>query len=75
MAKKYLLYIHNDKEFDNVRYKSKLINTLLDKHFNNGIYKDVRSHKKIILDSYKEAKICSKGHFYSGSKCMQKGCQ
>ena len=37
MAKKYLLYIHNDKQFDLEENKSELINELLDSHYGNFI--------------------------------------
>lgn len=77
MAKKYLLYIHNSKQFDTVENKSQLINDLLDKFWSpeKKLEPTNRGPKKKILDEYKAAKVCKKGHFYTGTKCMQKGCQ
>ena len=40
MAKKYLLYIHNDSEFDKVKNKSKLVNELLEAHYWNEMLED-----------------------------------
>lgn len=37
MAKKYLLYIHNDVAFDKEMYKSELVNRLLENHWNRQI--------------------------------------
>jgi len=77
MAKKYLLYIHNEVKFDGVENKSQLINTLLEAYWSppKKLEDANRSPRKIILDQYKASRVCKKGHFYTGSRCMQKGCQ
>jgi hypothetical protein len=77
MAKKYLLYIHNEEQFDKVDNKSQLINDLLDAYWSprKKSEEPIRSPKKIILENYKGSKVCKKGHFFTGTKCMQKGCQ
>ena len=76
MAKKYLLYIHNEVRFDKVENKSQLINDLLNDYWSpeKKLEPTNRGPKKIILDTYKASKVCKKGHFYTGSRCMQKGC-
>jgi hypothetical protein len=67
MAKKYLLYIHNDTKFDEVQNKSQLVNDLLAMHW--GVVEKGGYHK--IQDSSENNWLeCKKGHPYKGERCL-----
>lgn len=50
MAKKYLLYIHNDK-FSEEKEKSKLVNELLEQHYN--VYTTKPKKQKVYIHTLK----------------------
>lgn len=86
MAKKYLLYIHNDSMFDSIKNKSGLINELLDGHFNFGNTKKIDLKPPKIIDTHKIAnnipgvmrasEVSDKctGHPNFRRNCGRKGC-
>lgn len=60
MAKKYLLYIHDDEKFDAVEEKSGLVNYLLDLYWS---------------ERYIKNDFCKNGHIARNGKCTWKGCK
>lgn len=74
---RYNIYIREtDKTlWDSIKNKSDFISKALNGTPKKNIEPLNRGPKKIILEQYKVSKICKKGHFYTGDKCMQKGCQ
>lgn len=90
MAKKYLLYIHDDERFEAVENKSGLINKLLADHWQAIQFDKVRDkqalnraglpEKKVreVVDNthYRSStRLCKNGHIARDGKCTWKGCK
>lgn len=69
---RYNIYIRDaDKDlWDSIENKSEFISNSL----KGTPEKILETPKKVILEQLKKSKVCRKGHFYTGTKCMQKGC-
>lgn len=83
MAKKYLLYIH-DERFDSEPKKSELVNRLLAEHYSLPPLRDkplgippVAKKPKESLPSQLTPRFCKNGHPipYPRDKCLGKGCK
>lgn len=81
MPKKYLLYIHNDDQFEQEERKSALVNELLDSHYGNFIANKHNRHNKHVsikkltktADNYSSEETCT-GHDTLRWNCGRKGC-
>ena len=59
--------------WDSIENKSDFIHKALNGTPLKKLEEPIGTPRKIFQD-LKEAKVCKKGHFYTGDKCMQKGC-